>query len=467
MDYEEFLMQFSPDILMQFLESVETLKRHEKVADRIEFLDPAGDGDWKHFLLGTGGIYDNQGAYIGVVICYTDITNFLKAQEAAIEASKAKGRVLANMSHEIRTPLNTVIGLAITELAQPDLGEHAKGTLQKINRAGNMLLSLVNDVLDFSKIEAGKFDIVPVEYDTAELINDAIFLNKPRIGDKAIDFRLSVQEGLPSRLVGDDVRIRQILNNLLSNAIKYTQSGFVELSVEFEPTQNDQLWLLFAVADSGMGLAPDEMGHLFENYGQLDKKANRKIESTGLGLPITKRLVELMGGTIEVESEHGKGSVFLVRLPQKLVEIAPIGKRVQTAVEEHKTTQFERVQMPGRSVLVTDDMEINIDVASAMLEMYGITVDGAESGQEALDKLKANPDKYSMVFMDHMMPGMDGVEATKRIREFDKLIPVIALTANAIGGVDKMFLNSGFNGYLAKPIDPWKLDATLKKWIQR
>ncbi|MDR0758759.1 MAG: response regulator, partial [Treponema sp.] len=382
--------------------------------------------------------------------------------EVAQSASRAKSDFLARMSHEIRTPLNIILGLSEVEL-QKNLPEGTLGNLEKVHRSGAHLLEIINDILDISKIESGNFEIVPGEYDFPALVNDLVQLNIPRIGIKPIQFKLDLDESIPVKLFGDDLRIKQVFNNLLSNAFKYTEEGEVSLRINWERRDN-AAWLVFTVEDTGRGIKQEDIEKLFSDYTQFDTTANRRIEGTGLGLSITRGLVEAMGGSVTVESEYGRGSVFRVSLPQGIVDESPTGAaRVEKLrnfrlAEDRNRGTFVRSYMPYGKVLVVDDMEMNLDVMVGLLMPYGLTVDTALSGAGALELIRKGESRYDLIFMDHMMPEMDGVEATRIIRneidtDYARNVPIIALTANVIAGNREMFLENGFSAFISKPID--------------
>jgi signal transduction histidine kinase/ActR/RegA family two-component response regulator len=411
----------------------------------------------------------------------------------AIHASKAKSEFLATMSHEIRTPLNAVIGLSEIEL-RGSLPDSSRNNITQIHQSGSSLLGIINEILDISKIEAGAFELVPVEYETAQFINDTINLNRVRIGSKPINFILEINGDFPQKLIGDELRVKQILNNLLSNAVKYTKEGTVTLSVSSPSTESfpfmesvplvrdareNEIILRFVVQDTGIGIRDEDIKKLFSGYTQLDIKANRTIEGTGLGLEITKNLVEMMGGSVVAESEYGKGSIFTVTLVQGLVGSASIGEEVAEKlrnfryVNGRKDVDIIPTLMPYGKVLVVDDVEVNIMVVEGLLEPYGLKIDSATSGQIAIEKIHSENPPYDLVFMDHIMPGMDGIETTKVIRAWEKehgksgdKVPIIALTANALAGNMEMFLSAGFDGFISKPIDIVQVDEALNKWVR-
>jgi len=386
--------------------------------------------------------------------------------------------------------------------------------LSKIHSSGMTLLSIINDILDISKIESGKFDIVPVEYDIPSLINDTVMMNIMRIGNKPIEFRLDIDESLPARLYGDDIRLKQVFNNLLSNAFKYTNEGFVEWRLFFSrdgggDSGNDGDcgcdsggdcggdgggdsgddgggdsgddggggWLICQVRDSGIGIKPESVKDLFGDYNQLDVRAHRDIQGTGLGLSLAKKLAVMMGGDAEVESEFGKGSCFTVKIRQKATTDVHIDAEVIDKLKsfnyfECKRDRYnglEHLQLPNVRVLVVDDVPTNLDVARGMLKTYGMHVDCAAGGKQAIDLIRKEEFVYDAIFMDHMMPGIDGVEAVRILREtgsdYIREVPIIALTANAVKGNAEMFLNNGFHAFLSKPINPRSLDEIIRRLL--
>jgi len=449
----------------------------------VEYRMQRKTGEYGYYRATGESIRDKDGNAIRIVGALTDITetkNMLMQKDMQVEAveaaNRAKSTFLANMSHELRTPLNVVIGLT-NLLLEEKLDKHIAENLIKINNAGSTLLSIVNDVLDFSKIESGKLSISPVEYSMSSLVNDVITLIISRLEEKPIKFHLDINDDLPNKLYGDDLRIKQILTNLLTNAVKYTREGSIVLKVRCT-REGDTVWMDAAVTDTGIGIPKDSINNLFVEYYQVDDKANRKIEGTGLGLPITKTLVEIMGGKINVESEQGKGSTFSFRIKQGFVDDTVLGKDISDKLRNFcysddirdNTQKLVRINLSYARVLVVDDMQTNLDVASGLLCKYQIQADCLTNGQAAIEKIRSGTPVYNAIFMDHMMPGMDGIETADKIRalgtDYAKKIPIIALTANAIQGTDKMFYEHGFQAFVTKPIDVMELDAALRKWVR-
>ena len=403
-----------------------------------------------------------------------------RALEETQRANSAKSTFLANMSHEMRTPLNAVLGL--TELTLNTMNsrcyqEHREH-LERIYNAGATLLSIINDILDISKIEAGKLELIEVDYDVPSFINDTVTQNVMRIGEKPIEFILKIGDDMFSRLYGDELRVKQIANNLLSNAIKYTKKGTVELKISCDPEDDGLAWLTIQVRDTGLGIRQDDMEKLFIDYVQVDLEANRNIEGTGLGLPLAKRLAEMMDGSITVESEYGQGSVFTARLRQKIASDIRMDPEIVNSLRSFQFSdgrlnlnmRFTRVRLPYARVLIVDDNQTNLDVARGLMRPYGMYIDCVDNGWKAVDVIRAEDVIYNAVFMDHMMPGLDGIETTRLIREigtdYAKNLPIIALTANAIVGSEEMFLSQGFQAFLSKPIDIFRLDALIKHWVR-
>jgi signal transduction histidine kinase/CheY-like chemotaxis protein len=395
-------------------------------------------------------------------------------KEIAESNSRAKSDFFANMSHEMRTPMNTIVGL--TELLLEEEPAN-KETLKKINNAGATLMGLINDVLDISMIESGQQNLNPEPYDVPSLLNDVITLNMIRLGEKPITFKLEIDENLPCRLIGDDLRLKQILNNLLSNAFKYTEKGTVTLGARCL-RDGDGVWVSFYISDTGIGIRQDDLAKLFDDYNQVDTKANRKNEGHGFGLSATKKIVGLMDGKISVESEYGKGTTFQLLIRQGFDTDKAIGKETVENMrgfryaEQKKQAQgkLARPDLSYARVLVVDDFPANLDVAAGMLRKYKMGVDCVTCGRDAVKLIAAGEPVYDAVFMDHMMPEMDGLEATMLIRglstEYAENLPIIALTANAVSGSEQMFLANGFNAFLPKPFNALALDQIVQRWVR-
>lgn len=499
-----------------------------------------------------------------------------KTEEAA-RAVEVKSNFLANMSHEIRTPMNAIIGMA--EMAiRGDVPKEEKEYLYQIRASGNSLLSIINDILDFSKIESGKLELVEADYEIMPMINDIANMMNARIGNKDLELILEVDPGIPCKLCGDDVRLKQVILNLAGNAIKFTKEGAVTLRINYYRT-NEGIDLYVSVKDTGIGIRKEDMEKLFDSFQQVDTKRNRRMEGSGLGLAISKQMIELMGGNLMVESEYEKGSEFHFMIPQKVVDDTPsvrlkedkriralgffynsyvksafynlmtqlgvgykecnrieqlmnllpnhydyifieqecFSEMVQKMLEKTKETtcilvsslhymteedtwyqilkkplyclsvaailNHEEVEenlyrkrefvtqfaAPEARVLIVDDNAINLKVTKGLLKPFRMTVDTCTNGWEALRLVKTN--QYDLVFMDHMMPELDGVEATHMIRnlegEYYKRLPVIAFTANVISGVREYFLKEGLNDFLAKPLELADVSQKLKKWLPK
>lgn len=392
----------------------------------------------------------------------------IEAQLDAEEANRAKSAFLASMSHEIRTPINGVLGMnsiILKSAKDPQILEYARN----IDNAGNGLLSLVNDILDLSKIESGKMELSQVQYDLSTVLSACYNLEFLKARDKGLDLLFENNTTIPCDLYGDDVRIRQIIVNLLSNAIKYTAEGFVVLTADWEKIDDYNMILIISVKDTGIGIAPENVEHLFDAFARMDEKKNRHIEGTGLGLKITKQFVDMMNGSIHVESDYGVGSEFTVRIPQRIAGRGILGdfaNYVHISKEETIDT-FSRFKCPNGKLLVVDDVSLNLQVIEGLLKETQMHVDKASSGAECLEMVKK--EKYDIILLDHMMPEMDGVETFKQLKAmgdvFNKRTPVIMLTANAIRGAREEYLAEGFTDYLSKPVREQELNEMLIKYL--
>ena len=389
-------------------------------------------------------------------------------------ANKAKTSFLSTMSHEIRTPMNAILGITEIQLQNDDTEPDIHEAFEKIYASGDLLLGIINDILDLSKIEAGKMELNISRYDLSSLISDTAQINMMRVGSKPIEFELQIDENIPFAVLGDELRVKQILNNLLSNAFKYTTEGTVKMSVSSEGGEDENtVALICAISDTGQGMTKEQVAKLFDEYSRFNQETNRSTEGTGLGMSITRNLVYLMGGRIFIDSEKGKGSVFTVHLPQGKVTSDTLGKELVENLKNFRTSsraQMKRVQitrdpMPYGKVLIVDDVETNIYVAKGLLSPYKLKIDSAVSGFAAVEKIKSGS-VYDIIFMDHMMPEMDGIETAKVIRGMGYTHSIVALTANAVAGQADIFLKNGFDDFISKPIDVRQLNSVLNKLVR-
>ena len=389
-----------------------------------------------------------------------------REKQIAVAASESKAKFLANMSHEIRTPINVVLGMnemILRENKEPAIDEYA----HSIRNASKMLLSLINDVLDFSKIEAGKLEIVITDYSTKTLINDVLLGADIRAKQKQLQVVSNIDTSMPTMLRGDEIRIKQVLNNLLSNAVKYTEKGNVTFSAK-GIRKEDGFYLHFAVEDTGIGIRQEDMDKLFGSFERLELSKNRYIQGTGLGLNISKQLVESMGGTIDVKSEYGLGSCFTVMIPQQIVDDTPMNEKTENVpMSEAATEERKHFYAPDAKVLAVDDNKMNLKVIQALVKKTAIQLDLANGGKECLQMTKTK--KYDLILMDHMMPEPDGIQTLHMLREDKSNIncdtKVIVLTANAIEGMREEYLKEGFEDYLSKPVEVDKLESVLARYL--
>ncbi len=391
-----------------------------------------------------------------------------REKQRAVLANESKGKFLANMSHEIRTPINTVIGMnemILRENKDDAIANYA----QNIDNASKTLLSLVNDVLDFSKMESGSLELTCNPYYLSSLLNDTIHVLKARAEKKQLAVRLNVDENLPSILVGDEVRIRKVLQHLFSNSIKFTEKGSITFSAQGEWDDDETFCLSFSVADTGIGIQKEDLGRLYDSFTKLEEDRNCTIQGSGLGLNITKRFVEQMQGDIRVHSVYGTGTLFTVRIPQVIEDPEPIGDLQQAYERELQECSKPRtiLKAPGACVLSVDDNEMNLAVVRGLLKRTGIELDTVTGGKECLHYTRRK--KYDLIFMDHMMPEPDGIETFHMLRaEKDNpnvTTKVVALTANAVAGSRNEYLKEGFDDYLSKPIVVEKLEQMLQRYL--
>jgi len=394
----------------------------------------------------------------------------LRPIEAALEAeenNRAKSRFLARMSHEIRTPITAVMGITEIQLRNKIVPHQTEEALVQIYSSAKTLLNIVNDILDFSKIESGNMPLFNTEYDVASLISDAAQLHLVYSERKDVSFKMEIDKNLPQKLIGDNLRIRQIINNLLTNAFKYTASGEILFSLSFEDE------LVIKICDTGLGMTLTQVEEIGSDYVRFHEQDKPFVGGTGLGLPIVYSLVKIMGARIDLQSEPEVGTCAIVHVPQKVSGTTVIGEELAASLQNFevkkwtvtKELEFEPEPMPYGKVLVVDDVDTNLYVAEAMLQSFALNVDLCENGHDAIKKIKQG-NEYDVIFMDHMMPGMDGIEATSAMRSMGYTHPIVALTANAVKGQAEMFLNNGFSGFMSKPIDINLLNSYLVRFVK-
>lgn len=391
-----------------------------------------------------------------------------KDYRKAIEENEFKNAFLANMSHEIKTPINTILGM--NELIARECEEQSvKHYAGRIYEAGKMLLALVNNILDYTKLESGKLQIIPVCYEVGQLLSNLVNSVNVKAEEKKLRFLVEVEESIPAVLYGDELRIRQAVLNLLTNSLKYTREGNITLKVWAQRTSTEEICLFISVIDTGIGIRKEDRERMYDSFVRLEEKRNRNIEGAGLGLTITRQIMDMMQGDICIESEYGKGSVFTLSFKQQIVEDTPLGHFEDWYRSKINDNYFQESGYLAKDVaiLAIDDNEMNLEVISGLLKKTKVQIDTVLSGQEGLTKVRKS--KYDMILLDHMMPGMDGIETLRQLEQIDYIrkenIPVIALTANAVVGAREEYLKQGFTDYIAKPVDYRALIACLRKYL--
>jgi len=395
-------------------------------------------------------------------------------------ATKAKTAFIANMSHDLRTPLNAIVSLSQLSRTR-ELPAEINEQQKEIFESGMTILGVVNDLLDISNIEAGKFGVISAEYNLPDFITATASANVRHIGSKDIALKINPDEKLPLKLIGDSLRIRQVFNNLLKNAIAHSKKGTIEWKISAEKGEGDAVWLVSSIMDPGQEIRYEDTEKLFLDYSSLDTQKKRSSEGTGLGLSLTKKIIDIMKGELIVQGIMGKGTLFSVRLLHKYVNDEVISaeslnelKRFESSGDkkQYDPANMQRASFPNASVLVVDDVEINLEVARWMLEPYGMKVDCVLSGKEAVEIVRRGVPRYSAIFMNRWMPEMDGIEAVRIIRkeiggDYAMTVPIIALTANAVTGNNSFFINSGFQAVISKPLNVHTLDEIVNEWIKK
>lgn len=423
-----------------------------------------------HCRLSINRILDKYNEVLGYIVMIDDLSDKIQIiqelEQAKLQADLAnhsKSMFLAQMSHEIRTPLNTVLGMdemILEESQEPRIKEYG----EYIREAGKSLLGILNDILDMSKLETGKLRINCGHYYLSKVIRDILNLVGLKRQEKGLGFEMEIEDGMPAVLYGDSLRVKQIVTNIMNNAVKYTDKGKITLKVTWEPLEEDRVKIIFRVEDTGRGIRKEDQEKMFQPFDRLGETGNYKIEGYGLGLAITKELVTLMDGQIQVESQVGKGSVFTVSLPQK------IGVESEIVANKEKNGHYEKkLQIPQGRILVVDDNTSNLIVVQELLKRTKIKVDMAKSGKDCLKMIHKKT--YQLVFLDHMMPEMDGVAVLEKIRSMEDNpnthVPIVVMTANAVIGAKEKYLETGFTDYVSKPVTYEALEEMLLEYIPK
>lgn len=419
-------------------------------------------------------IFMGLGASIQMYFLYFNIENpdlsmirELEMVKDNIEnANRAKSDFLSNMSHEIRSPMNAIIGFSETLINSPNFDEEsARNDIKHIASAGNNLLDIVNNILDISKIESGSDTLDMKKYSLKNILMELSSIIDARLDNKPLEFNINVDETIPSVLYGDSTKLFQILLNILTNSVKYTEVGKINLTID-KVIHGDYVTLKFKVSDTGFGIKEEDYSKLFEKFSRLDSAKTNEIEGTGLGLVITKKYVDLMNGKIWFTSQYGAGTTFYVDIEQKIIDKNPIGSIIES--DNANNDEIEYIDCSAYNVLIVDDNKLNLKVAKRLLDFYKFNVETVSSGKDCIYNVKSGK-KYDIIFLDHMMPEMDGIETLHILRSLEgyEIPPVVALTANAITGMKEMYLREGFDEYLSKPINVSELNKLINKYFNK
>ena len=429
-------------------------------------LDFSNDGHPRYYEIHFTPMYNNSQIFQGAFIIFHDMTEIMETKERTEQASRAKSNFLANMSHEIRTPLNAIIGMAAIAKSSEDT-KRKDYCLDKVEGASIHLLGIINDILDMSKIEEDKFELSCTEFEFPAMIQRVVNIFEFRFREKKQKFTVNHDPAVPRRIITDEQRLAQVITNLISNSIKFTpEGGDIQLSIRrLEDSTEDHCTLEISVTDTGIGIPKEQQKKLFASFVQVDSSIARKYGGTGLGLAISKKIVELMHGKIQIESEENKGSSFIFTI------IAEIPKSSSDTLidSESKSVIKDQSVLQGKHILLAEDVEINREIVLTVLEPLGLHITEAEDGQKAFDLFRSNPDSFDLIFMDIHMPGIDGYESARLIRSFDhpkaKTVPIIAMTANVFKEDIEHCLAAGMNSHLGKPLDFDAVMATLEKYL--